>query len=536
MMSARDLTLCMLLIFAFFCLGAQTAPDWIWASAAGGTGNDQGRAIVTDGLGNQYVTGYYSGSAAFASTTLTSSGNADIFVAKLGPQGTWLWAVSAGGASDDHGYAIALDSESNLYITGDFWGSAAFGATTLTSNGSIDVFAAKLDSSGNWLWARNAGGANVEYGYGIALDPSGNLLLTGHYSGTTGFGTYTSVSAGLFDIFVAKLDQSGNWLWLRSAGGSGFDYSYGIGVDDGGNAYISGYYDVSAAFGSLPAISNGGSDVYVAKLSPGGTWLWVASAGGTSSDYCYGLAVDGAGNAYPTGQFWNQASFGAANLVSNGNYEVFIAKVSSGGNWLWAESAGGSGGDYSNGAALDESGRVYLTGFFWSQAEFGPVTLNSTGSFDTFVAALDDSGAWLWAKSAGGTGFERGFGIDADAQANVFVTGSFMGFASFGFTLLVSGGGEEVYAALITDPHPLPPANPRISHNGNDVLLEWDPVTQNTAFQFITPDAYRIYVNSGADPLGDYTYLGQTSGTSFVHSGAVWGTGFRFYKVVAVQY
>ena len=124
----------------------------------------------------------------------------------------WIWANQAGGTNDDTGYSIAVDANGNSYVTGSFFGSATFGTTTLTSSGYEDIFVAKMDNNGNWLWANKAGGTNWDYGYGIAVDANGNSYVTGYFWGNATFGTTTLTSSGQYDIFVAKMDSNGNWL------------------------------------------------------------------------------------------------------------------------------------------------------------------------------------------------------------------------------------------------------------------------------------------------------------------------------------
>ena len=146
------LALCSIALFA-------QNEDWFWAKKAGGTSYDNGLSIAIDANENSYVTGYFSGSATFGTTTLTSSSEyySDIFVAKLDNNSNWLWVKQAGGTNWDYGYGIAVDANGNSYVTGYFYNSATFGTTTLTSSGYADIFVAKLDSSGNWLWAKQAG-------------------------------------------------------------------------------------------------------------------------------------------------------------------------------------------------------------------------------------------------------------------------------------------------------------------------------------------------------------------------------------------
>ncbi|MGC9362755.1 MAG: SBBP repeat-containing protein, partial [Candidatus Syntrophosphaera sp.] len=145
----------------------------------------------------------------------------------------WEWVYGAGGVSYDFSESIAVDSSGNSYVTGFFEGTASFGATTLTSSGGRDIFISKHDSDGNFLWVMNAGGLLYDHGYGIAVDSSGNIYVTGVFTGTASFGanTLSCTSCGFFDIFVCKLDANGNFIWAKKAGGTGQDYGYSIAMD-----------------------------------------------------------------------------------------------------------------------------------------------------------------------------------------------------------------------------------------------------------------------------------------------------------------
>ena len=199
----RQLLILVFLLFSFL-LFAQT-PDWQWATQAGGNSYDQGSGIAIDDNGSSYVTGTFRSTATFGSYSLTSSGSSDIFVAKMDANGNWLWAKQAGGISCDYGYGITTDDNGNSYVTGCFADTATFGSYSLTSSGSSDIFVAKMDANGNWQWATNAGGINYDTGDGIAIEDNGNSYVTGLFGGTITFGSYSLTGSGSFDIFVAKL-------------------------------------------------------------------------------------------------------------------------------------------------------------------------------------------------------------------------------------------------------------------------------------------------------------------------------------------
>ncbi|HIF16144.1 MAG TPA: hypothetical protein EYQ85_02700, partial [Candidatus Poseidoniales archaeon] len=246
--------------------------SWQWAVKAGGSAYDSGFedqcCEIAYYNGNVYVTGTYQNTATFGSTSLVSSGGFDIFIAKLNSSGSWQWAVKAGGSSGDFGNGIAVDSSGNAYVIGLFQGTATFGSTNLTSSsGTRDIFIAKLSSSGSWQWAVKAGGSNDDYGYGIAVDSSGNAYATGHFQGTATFGNTSLTSSGGYDIFIAKLSSSGSWQGVAKAGGTTSDRGFGIAADSSGNAYVIGQFGGTATFGSTSLTSSGGLDIFVAKMS-----------------------------------------------------------------------------------------------------------------------------------------------------------------------------------------------------------------------------------------------------------------------------
>jgi len=454
-------------------LYCQTTPDWLWAKQAGGINNDICYCITTDNSGNSYVAGSFMGTVTFGDITLTSSGCNDVFITKLDENGNWLWTKQAGGIYDDLGLGIATDSSGNCYVTGCFGATITCGTTSLTSSGNFDVLIVKLDTNGNWLWAKQAGGANDDRGFSIAIDSSGNSYITGYFYDTATFGTTTLSSSGYEDIFIAKLDTNGNWMWAKQAGGSSSEESYGIAIDSSGNSYVAGYFFGTTSLGTITLISNGLSDIFIAKLDANGNWLWAKKAGGASDDWGYCIATDSGGNCYVTGSFHSDASFGTIPLYSGINDGIFVTKLDELGNWLWAKKASGTGDVIGTGIATDISGCCYVTGPFLSAATFGTTTLSTNmSSPDIFISKLDINGYWLWAKQAGGSSSEESYGIAIDNSGNSYVTGYFYDTATFGTTTLTSSGSEDIFIAklssdgvFVTDE--LSPPATSSSHLGN---------------------------------------------------------------------
>ena len=375
-----------------------------WAKQSGGGNWDSGKGIATDNSGNSLVIGRFSGTAIFGTgeanqTILVSSGGDDIFVAKYDPNGALVWAKKAGGTLWEYGYGIATDGSGNSLVTGYFGGTATFGAgggnqTTLTSLGDREIFVAKYDPSGTLVWAKKAGGTLADEGYSIATDGSGNSLVTGCFYGTATFGTGEAnqtilTSSGIHDIFVAKYDPNGALLWAKLAGGLSWDSGNGIVTDGSGNSFVVGYFCQTATFGAgetnqTVLTSSGSDDIFVAKYDPNGALVWAKKAGGTKYDNGNGIVTDGSGNSYIIGIFEGTATFGAGEgnqtvLVSSGGFEIFVVKYDSNGALVWAKQAGGTSDDDGYGIATDGcSGNSLVTGYFREIVTFGVGEPNQT--------------------------------------------------------------------------------------------------------------------------------------------------------------
>ena len=278
----RALTIAAALVLTGLWGGVSLAAVSPWATQAGSTSTDESRAISTLPDGSSIVTGYFQGTATFGSITLTSAGQTDVFVAKIDASGTYLWATKAGSTSYDGAWGISTLSDGSAIVTGYFQGTATFGSTTLASAGVWDVFVAKIDASGTYLWATKAGGTSTDYGYAISTLSDGSALVSGYFSGTATFGSTTLTSAGSDDVFVAKIDASGTYVWATQAGGTSSEKGYGISTLSDGSAIVTGNFQGTATFGSTTLTSSAGSfDVFVAKIvsAPGAPTSASAIAG-----------------------------------------------------------------------------------------------------------------------------------------------------------------------------------------------------------------------------------------------------------------
>jgi len=473
-------------------LMAQTL-EWQWAAQASGTGYDCGRDIAVDEYGNTYVTGFFSDTAIFGLHTLTSDGYFDIFVAKMDATGNWLWATKAGGDNFDGGLGIAIHN-GYCYVSGAFVNSATFGPYSLISNGDDDVFVAKIDTNGNWLWVIQAGGSNVDGSNDIVVDENSNCYVTGMFKDTATFGSHSLSSNGEFDIFVAKADANGNWLWATKAGGSSIDYSEAIGIDDYGNSYVTGNFYESATFGSYSLTSNEYFDVFIAKLDADGNWLWATHAGGCGNDRSYAIAIDENSNSYVAGNFYGSATFGDNTVISIGDADIFISKMDTDGNWLWATNAGGSSNDVGRAIAIDDYDNCYIGGHFQETVTFGSHSLVSAGESDVYVAKLNANGNWLWARKAGGNSEDCCYAVAIDDNGNSYSTGFFSGIATFGSYTLTSTNtwDRNVFVAKLgydtsVDNHVIP-INIKLSNYPN-------PFNPSTTIEFSMQNDSNVELN-----------------------------------------
>ncbi len=316
----------------------------------------------------------------------------------------FVWAKNANGTDSEYGDAIATDESGNIYVTGFFSGTVTFGTTELTTSGGFDILVAKYDASGNVVWARRAGGTGWDKGLSIATDGLGNIYVTGHFAGTATFGTIELTGAGADDIFVVKYNASGNVVWAKRAGNTYYDWGCDIVTDKWDNVADTGYFYDSATFGPYQLTSyDNYSDIFITKYDPDGNVLWAMGAGGSDRDNGNGITTDGSGNIYIIGDFEESAIFGSTVLNSVELEDIFIAKYNTSGNVEWAKQIGGTSEDYGSAIATDGAGNIYLTGHFRQTVTFGTIELNCAGTEDIFIAKYNTSGDVVWVKQAGGT-------------------------------------------------------------------------------------------------------------------------------------
>lgn len=503
-----------------FIANSQTT-TFQWAKSIGGTGSDYGYSIAIDGSGNVYTIGTFQGTTDLdpgaGIFNLISAGADDIFISKIDSSGNFIWGKGVGGASADNGKSIALDSLGNLYATGWFKDTVDFdpgaGVYNLSSSFSNDnLFILKLDGSGNFVWVKSISDTLNSYGLSVTVDVSGNVYSAGGFEGTADFdpgaGVFTlSALTGSYDIFISKLDPSGNFIWAKNMGGVGIASANAVKTDAAGNVYSTGVfegtvdYDPGAGVVYLTADS-GSYNVFISKLDSSGNFAWAKRIGGTPLWDCLAnaLAIDTSGNVYSTGSFQLIADFdpgpGTYNLTAPSYGALFISKLDSSGNFVWAKSIEGTGGtDRGNAICLDSANNIYTTGLFLGTTDFDPnagvVNLTSKGSLDIFVLKLDLSGNFIWVKQIGGNGYDQGFSIALDIYDNIYTTGIFQNTADFdsgpNVYNITATGGQDAFIHKMS---------PSISFDG--VADDIHP-TEILIYPNLTHDLFNVVIESPAN-------------------------------------
>jgi len=426
------------------------APDWQWGIGIGGTDFDGATAIEVDKYNNIYAAGSFDGIVDFdpgpAVLLLNSQIDGDAFITKYDPLGNLIWVKTWNGYITD----IVLDTLCSLYLAGSFsWtmdmdpGSGVF---SVNSSGSADIFITKLDSAGNFIYGRFMGGIDTEGCEAIAIDDTGNVLMTGSFKGTCDFdpdtnSQYLLTSNGDRDAFVLKLDVGGNLLWARSMGGSSIDKGNSIAFDDSGNVYSTGYFngvvDLDPGTGVYNLGISATKSIYISKLNPAGNLEWARAFENARQYSDPNALITGAGGSiYVTGNFQGSVDFdpdpGFNFIMNAGSYcDAYVTKLDNNGHLIWAKKIGSSTNGYDKSVHMvkDHAENLYITGSCNYLCDFdpGPGTfyVNTLFSIAAFICKWDSTGQFKWAQSITNAGVVYGNSCAVDATQHASVVCEF---------------------------------------------------------------------------------------------------------------
>jgi PKD repeat protein len=463
-------TLLAFLLSASCAFAQNNPPAWLWARTGGGaTSTDSCRGAACDASGATYITGDFYGPDCLLGGALYDSvhSGADAYIIKYFADGTPAWVRVIGGSGAESGVDIDTDSTGSAILAGTFGssplncGTNASGeavSITLPSGGGRGVLLVKVNALGQTLWAAGFNGTGTAAGNEIATGPNDEVLVIGPYAQNGGAtltfpnGTTITKAGGDQDVFVAKFSSAGVFEWGFGLNGDAHEEGRGIAADAAGNVLVCGEFDGNLTLGSTTHATAGSSDIFVAKYSPAGALLWSRKFGGTGEDAARG--IDGApdGGVYVSGEFTGTVSFGSFALTAAGTTkDLFLIKMSAGGEVLWARSFGSPGNDQGCEIEADAAGNVFCAGSARTGLVFpGDVTLGSAGLSDQFVAKFDANGTLLWATNGGGAGSDSNFAIGLDPQGRVTVVGFYSGSAAYGpHTITGHGSSIDFYAARL---------------------------------------------------------------------------------------
>ena len=435
-------------------------PEFAYARQFGGVqpgnGDDSAVRATYAPDGSIYVVGNFYGvfdlDPGSSTLSVTSAGDADIYVLKLNSVGDFLWGKRVGGTGTDGARDVTVAANGDLIITGRFDGTVDFNPNAGTLNIGVGAsgqygFVWRLSGAGNTVWAKFWRGS----GAGVSVDeaPDGSIYVAGSFEGTIN-GAVTNelalnmTSLGDRDACFFKLTSNGVLLWAGRVGGAPEnDYAHVIrattdGVVVGGDFSPGGFgsvVDFNPGPGTVNRQGIGNSDGYVLKLDEDGNYMWVDILGSPQPDHLYGMDVDTDDNIWITGNFRDvmdaNPGAGVNNLTSAGNDDGFLIKLNNTGGYIWSGRVGGTVVDNSTNVLVGADGGVYVTGSFYGTADFDPTTgtsnLTSSGTNDGFVYKVNTDGTFAWARRVGGSQSDGISGIDVSTTGGVVLTGSFRG-------------------------------------------------------------------------------------------------------------
>ncbi|MEN3942681.1 SBBP repeat-containing protein [Prosthecobacter sp. SYSU 5D2] len=435
----------------FLAVSLQAAePAFEWVAAGGGVKNDKTRAVNVDAEGNVFLAGETTGEGSFGELKREALGTSDFFLAKVSPEGKFLWVRSLGGSLVDRGYGVVTDPTGNAYVTGHYQSTDAKALGQVLPNaGDYDIFVAKYGPDGDLLWIRTAGGAGYDYGHGIALDSKGHIVVSGALVGESKFGDVV-VNAGSKSraVWWAKYDAQGSLMWVKTTSGKFSGSGHGIAVDGQDNIYVGGSGSGAGQAGQVALGSPTGQAAWVMKTAPDGEAVWASVIPGAPSAGFHEITVDAQGRVWGAGMFKEKLAFGIEVFATTGakDSDGFLAHFSPEGKPQWCRVVQGPGVDYCLGVATDGTGRAFVTGEFSATALMAGQKLVSQGATDIYTAAFDSAGKLEWVYPNGGIKGDNAYSL-VWRPGYLILGGATTGPSTFGEHPMNLSGAAEAHAA-----------------------------------------------------------------------------------------
>lgn len=369
---------------------AKFAPDGhhLWSRRLGDSSPQYVYGMKTSEDGDVFIAGFYQGAVDCGGGSLASAGDWDVYVAKFAPDGHHQWSRNFGDAGCQQAYDIAVDPLGRLVVVGAFYDTVDFGGGELVSADGRDIFVVVLDLSGDPLWSEALGGADHQDAVATTFDSAGNVIVTGHSAGTLALPTGTVVSAGADDVVLVKLDAGGIVLWARGFGDAQDQAPTAVTVDAADAIVLAGRFAGELDLGGGSLISEGADDIFMAKLDATGEHLWSRRFGDGQDQVARRVAIDPEGNIILSGHFSGTVDFGGGPLTSAGSDDIFVAKFDGAARHLWSRRFGDADWQVLRGMAVDGAGRIAFLGHFDGVVTVGAESLASHGGADLLFGLL----------------------------------------------------------------------------------------------------------------------------------------------------
>ena len=363
----------------------------------------------------------------------------------------FAWLKSVGGVNDEVIRGTFVDAQSNTHIAGTFRGTMSAGGQSLTSNGFLDFFLAKLDHNGNFLWQKSFGSSlGSDLAVDVDGDASGNIYVTGMFSKNINLGNGVLLNAGTSydDVFIAKFDANGTCLWAKMGIGNATDYGNEINLTPDNKVFTIGFANRGITFENTTFSNATNYGMFVSKHNSNGVLEWFKLFSATGELSGRGISSDANGNALITGTFKGTLTLGTTSLTAtSADGDVFVAKLDANGNTIWAKTFGQTGENYARGIDSDSEGNIYISGVYDTQITLGSISLVSNGQKDIFLAKFDGNGNAIWAKTIGSTGNDEGCELEVNTNGNIFLTGSYTSTITLNDENFVAKGLRDVFVA-----------------------------------------------------------------------------------------
>jgi hypothetical protein len=426
------------------CTGSDCVQPAAWIKQFGDQEDQYITGVAVDAENNIIVTGKVSGTIHFGGDELKSAGDYDAFLAKLDAEGNHLHSKRIGHIGTDQATAVAVDSDGNIFVTGAFQGTVDIGEQPETSAGGYDMFIAKLDAGGQFLWTKTFGNMSEQLPISVTADPDGNVIVTGCNTGMIDFGGGAKGGQGNRDIFVLKLDGDGTHLWSLVDGSGIHDCGTRVVTDSSGNVYVAGYFASNFDLGADPLVTLGGRDVFLTKLTPDLEPAWSKTIGGPGDDDVGVVTLDRDENPILTGSFAQSVNLAGDAVVSKNGLEPFAAAFDAEGGWMWGHAFEEPDHQYLRGAVVDPAGDLFICGHTANPLD--------PSRPDLYVAKVNVKGEVLWKEAPEAALEQAATFITIDTAGSPIMVGNFAGTFDLGGAARTSNGKRDVFIYKLNNP------------------------------------------------------------------------------------